>query len=99
MPSRSSFVIRFKTAAALVVALVLFGCAALQPTRSTPQESAVVTGIASGRASVAGEKSYVLRTANGRVYFVSQVLRKPVKEGDSVELELAPNGAARIREK
>ena len=96
MRSKSSIPVRFK-AAAFAAALALFGCAALQPTPSTPQESAVVTGIASGRASVAGEKSYVLRTANGRVYFISQVLRKPLQEGDAVELELAPNGA-RIRE-
>jgi hypothetical protein len=97
MPSRSIVPQRCKAAAALVSALVLFACAT--PGVSTPRESAVVTGIASGRASVAGEKSYVLRTAGGRVYFVSQVLNKPVKEGDFVELELAPGGAARIRER
>jgi hypothetical protein len=97
MPSSLIIAVRVKAAAALLAALVLFGCAA--PGVATPQESAVVTGIASGRASVAGEKSYVLRTAGGRVYFVSQVLKKPLKEGDFVELELAPNGAPRIRER
>jgi len=98
-PSSASIAVRFAAAAVLGVALVLFGCAAPQTARSTPQESAVVTGVASGRASVPGEKSYVLRAANGRVYFVSQVLRKPMKEGDLVELELDTHGAARIREK
>lgn len=98
-PSRASIAVRFAAAGVLGVALVLVGCAAPKSRPSTFQESAVVTGIASGRASVAGEKSYVLRTANGRVYFVSQVLEKPMKEGDLVELELATNGAARIREK
>ncbi len=97
MPSRTSIRFRFKAAAALGAVLVLFGCATSRPSSPAPEESAIVTGIASGRASVAGEKSYVLRTAGGRVYFVSQVLRKPVKEGDFVALELAPNGA-RIRE-
>ncbi len=98
MPSRSSIRFRFKAAAALGAVFVLFGCAAPRPASPAAEESAIVTGIASGRASVAGEKSYVLRTAKGRVYFISQVLGKPLKEGDSVELELTPNGA-RIREK
>lgn len=98
MPSPSSVRGCSKTAAALGLALVLFGCAAPRPTASSAEESAIVTGITAGRASVAGEKSYVLRTANGRVYFISQVLSKPVKEGDSVALEFAPGGA-RIREK
>ena len=99
MPSRTSIRFRFKAAAALGAALVLFGCAGSRQSSPTLEESAIVTGIASGRASVAGEKSYVLRTANGRVYLVSQVLKKPAKEGDTVELELAPNGATRIRER
>lgn len=99
MPSRSSIRFRCKVAAALGAALVLFGCAGTGPSSPTAAESAIVTGIASGRASVAGEKSYVLRTAGGRVYLVSQVLKKPMKEGDTVELELAPNGATRIRER
>jgi len=99
MPSRSPLRFRFKAAAALGAALVLSGCAAPGPSSSAPRESAVVTGITAGRASVAGEKSYVLRTASGRVFFISQVLRTPVKEGDSVDLEPAPNGATRIRER
>jgi hypothetical protein len=88
-----------KTAAGCAAALVLFACAAPQTSPSTGREAAVVTGITAGRASVAGEKSYVLRTAGGRVYFVSQVLAKPLKEGDSVLLEFAPNGAVRIGER
>jgi hypothetical protein len=97
MYAGSSVLIR--RAAAIVLAFIVCGCAVIGSGPSTPREAAVVTGIMSGRASVAGEMSYVLRTANGRVHLVSQVLRNPVKEGDSVELELASGGAARIRER
>jgi len=98
MPARSSRPSCLAAVAALA-SLLLVGCAAPQAFLPTPRESAVVTGIASGRASVAGEKSYVLRTASGRVYMVSQVLGKPVKEGDFIEIELPSSGAARIRER
>jgi hypothetical protein len=42
---------------------------------------------------------YGTRTPGGRVYFVTQSLKQPPKEGDVVELELGNNGTARIREK
>jgi hypothetical protein len=42
---------------------------------------------------------YGLRTPGGRVYFVTQNLSKPLKEGDVVEIELGRNGSARIRER
>ena len=61
--------------------------------------SAVVTGVSNGRASVPSEKMYALRTASGRVYFVTQSLKKPLKEGETVELEIGNKGSARIRER
>ena len=91
--------LRCRAAAALVLALLLCACAGLAPAPSTPAETAVVTGIMSGRASVPGEKTYVLRSANGRVFFVAQVTKTPLKEGEVVELERLPNDAARIRER
>jgi multidrug efflux pump subunit AcrA (membrane-fusion protein) len=99
MQAKSSLRSRGKAVAALVFALLLCACAGLAPAPSTPAETAVVTGIMAGRASVPGEKSFVLRSANGRVFFVSQVTKSPLKEGDVVELERQPNGAARIRER
>jgi len=42
---------------------------------------------------------YGLRTASGRVYFVTQTLKKPLKEGETVELEIGNKGSARIRER
>lgn len=76
--------------------LFLAACSTLRPGASTP---AVVTGIASGRASVPGEMVYGLRTASGRVYFVSQRLSAPLREGETVEIDVNSQGQARIRER
>jgi hypothetical protein len=86
----------FKPVIALGLSILLSSCAALQPASSL---TAVVTGISNGRASVPNEMMYGLRTPGGRVYFVTQSLTQPAKEGDVVELELGNNGTARIREK
>jgi hypothetical protein len=80
----------------LAALLFLAACSALRPGVATP---AVVTGIASGRASAPGEMVYGLRTASGRVYFVSQRLSAPLKEGDTVDIEVNSQGQARIRER
>ncbi|HLP76830.1 MAG TPA: hypothetical protein VK327_07915 [Candidatus Paceibacterota bacterium] len=45
------------------------------------------------------EKMYGLRVPSGRVYFVTQSLKTPLKEGDTVEIELNDSGKPRIREK
>ena len=86
----------FKIIFTLCLSVVLFGCTALKPASST---TAVVTGVSNGRASVPDEMIYGLRTPGGRVYFVTQRVRRPLKEGDVVEIELWANGTARIREK
>ena len=80
--------------------ILLSACSALKSTSSESKPtSAVVTGVSNGRASVSSEKMYGLRTASGRVYFVTQSLKKPLKEGEAVELEIGNNGSARIRER
>jgi hypothetical protein len=85
---------------ALALAILLSGCTALKTaTSGPPLSTAVVTGIASGRASVPNERMYGLRTPGGRVYFVTQSLRQPLKEGDVVEIETGNGGAMRIRER
>ena len=86
----------FKLVIALSLSILLSACTALKPVSSL---TAVVTGISNGRANVPNEMMYGLRTPGGRVYFVTQSLKQPPKEGDVVELELGVNGTARIREK
>jgi len=86
--------------ATLGLIILLSACSALISTSSDAKPtSAVVTGVSNGRASVPSEKMYGLRTANGRVYFVTQSLKKPLKEGATVELEIGNKGSARIRER
>ena len=86
--------------ATLGLIILLSACSALKSTSSESKPtSAVVTGVSNGRASVPNEKMYGLRTASGRVYFVTQTLKKPLKEGETVELEIGNKGSARIRER
>ena len=86
----------FKLVIAITLSILLSACTALKPASSS---SAIVTGISNGRASVPNEMMYGLRTPGGRVYFVTQSLKQPPKEGDVVELELGNNNTARIHEK
>jgi hypothetical protein len=86
----------FKLIIALCLSILFSACTALKPASSS---TAIVTGISNGRASVPNEMMYGTRTPGGRVYFVTQSLKQPPKEGDVVELELGNNGTARIREK
>ena len=80
--------------------LVLSACTALKHAPSDSHVvSVMVTGISSGRASVPSEKTYSLRTATGYVYFVRQSLTKPLKEGDTTNLEVGSGNFARIIEK
>jgi hypothetical protein len=68
------------------LALTLSACASMsRPSALT----ATVTGIAAGRASLPAERVYVLRTASGRVYTISQVIDNPPKIGDAVFIEPA----------
>jgi len=86
--------------ATLGLIILLSACSVLKSTSSEAKPtSAVVTGVSNGRASVPNEKMYGLRVASGRVYFVTQSLKKPLKEGDTAELEIGNNGSARIRER
>ena len=86
--------------ATLGLIILLSACSVLKSTSSEAKPtSAVVTGVSNGRASVPNEKMYGLRVASGRVYFVTQSLKKPLKEGETVELEIGNKGSARIREK
>ena len=80
----------------ITLCISLAACAALKPAASS---TATVTGLSNGRASVPNEMMYGLRTPGGRVYFVTQSLKQPLKEGDVVEIELGNNDTARIREK
>jgi len=90
----------FRFLATLGLIILLSACSALEPrTPDAKSTSAVVTGVSNGRASVPNEKMYGLRVASGRVYFVTQSLKKPLKEGETVELEIGNKGSARIREK
>jgi hypothetical protein len=92
------FMPRFLAMLGLII--MLSACSALESTSSEAKPtSAVVTGVSNGRASVPSEKMYGLRTASGRVYFVTQSLKKPLKEGETAELEIGNNGQARIRER
>ena len=75
------------------LALFLSACAALS---TSPGIKATVTGISTGRASAPTERSYVLRTAAGRVFMVSQVLDKPPNIGDVVIVEPVNKGEMRI---
>ena len=85
---------------ALGVAIFLSACSSVRSVPAgLPDSTAVVTGISNGRASVPDEKMYGLRTPGGRVYFATHSLSIPQKEGDVVEIELARNGSARIRER
>ena len=86
----------FKLVVTLSLCILLSACIALKPAASS---TATVTGISNGRASVPNEMMYGLRTPGGRVYFVSQSVKRPLKEGDVVEIEIGSNGTARIREK
>jgi hypothetical protein len=80
--------------------IVLSACTSLKHTASESRAStAVVTSVSNGRMSVPNERMYGLRVSSGRVYFVTQSLKKPVKEGDSVEIEVSDSGVARIRER
>ena len=89
----------FATLALIILLSVCSACSALKSTSSESKPtSAIVTGVSNGRASVPNEKMYGLRTASGRVYFVTQSLKKPLIEGDRVEIDLGSNNAARIRE-
>jgi hypothetical protein len=92
---------RFLATLGLIILLsVCSACSALKSTSSESKPtSAVVTGVSNGRASVPNEKMYGLRTASGRVYFVTQSLKKPLKEGETVELEIENSSLARIRER
>ena len=85
----------------LGVLMHLAACGALRPipTNSTTTTAATVTGVASGRANAPEEKVYGLRTPGGRVYFVSQRLSSPLKEGDTVDIEVSAQGNARIRQR
>ena len=86
----------------VVLSLAVFfpGCAGLNPALSgTSVSTAVVTGISNGRASIPDEKMYGLRIPSGRVYFVTQSLKKQLKEGDTVEIEVGNGRSPRIREK
>lgn len=79
---------------------LLSACTTLKPGPSDAESvtHAVVTSVSTGRASVPDEMSYGLRTPGGRVYFVTQRMKRPPKEGDAVEIELGRSGTARIRE-
>jgi len=80
--------------------IVLSACTSLRHTASESRvNTAVVTGVSNGRMSVPNERMYGLRVPSGHVYFVTQSLKKPLKEGDAVEIELSDGGSARIREK
>ena len=80
--------------------IILSACTAVKPTPSESRATtAIVTGVSNGRMSVPNEKMYGLRIPSGRVYFVTQSLKKPLKEGDTVEIEIGATGSPRIREK
>jgi len=80
--------------------IILSACTALKRTASEFRATtAIVTGVSNGRMSVPNEKMYGLRIPSGRVYFVTQSLKKPLKEGDTVEIEIGATGSPRIREK
>ena len=81
--------------------MLLAACGALRPihTNSTNSTTATVTSVASGRASAPEQKVYGLRTPGGRVYFVSQRLSSPLKEGDMVDIEVSGQGHVRIRDR
>lgn len=83
---------------ALLAAVLLAGCASLGPATPGARESAVVTGVANGRAAVPAERLYVLRTRSGRLLTTTQALKRVLKEGDTVEIERAGNGRVLIRE-
>ena len=88
-----------KLLATLGLIILLSACSTIERISSeTKATSAVVTGVSNGRASVPDEKMYGLRTASGRVYFVTQSLKKPLKEGDRVGIDVRSNNAVRIRE-
>ena len=89
----------FKLIGALLFAVILPGCAVLKPAASGPVESAVVTGVANGRANVPAERLYVLRTSSGRMVTTTQALKQVLKEGDKVDIERGSNGRVFIREK
>lgn len=78
---------------------LLTACAGLtQTARPAHTSTAIVTSIANGRKSEPAERMYGVRVPSGRVYFVTQRLKKPPKEGDSVEIEVGDGSAVRIRE-
>jgi len=80
--------------------IVLSACTSLKHTTSeSPVSMAIVTGVSNGRMGVPSERMYGLRVPSGRVYFVTQSLRRPLKEGDTVEIEVGNSGSARIHEK
>ena len=84
---------------ALGLAIAISGCAALKPaTSSGPIESAVVTGVANGSAKIPAERLYVLRTNSGRMVTTTQALKRPLKEGDRVEIDRERNGTVHILE-
>lgn len=75
------------------ITLALVACSTPSP---LPDAKATVTGITEARA---GEKTYLLRTAAGRTYIITQALAVPPKVGDVVEIESsgATHSAARIK--
>jgi hypothetical protein len=75
------------------LALTLSACATMSKPGGT---TATVTGVASGRASVPAEREFVLRTATGRVYVISQVINNPPNVGDVVLIEPVDKGSMRI---
>lgn len=79
---------------------LLTACSGSMPTVTPAHTStAIVTSIANGRKNMLAERMYGLRVPSGRVYFVTQSLKKPLKEGDSVEIEVGNGSAVRIRER
>jgi hypothetical protein len=76
----------------LVLMVALTACSTSAP---LPDAKATVTGITEGRG---GDKTYLLRTAAGRTYIVTQALSVPPKIGDVVDIESSTTpGAARIK--
>jgi hypothetical protein len=84
----------------ILLALVLLAACAIPVQTDKPAtRTAIVTSIASGRKSVPAEQVYGLRLPGGRVYFVTQSVKHPLRTGDSVEIEVSQEGTARIRER
>lgn len=80
--------------------IVLSACTTLKRQATESRAStAVVTSVSNGRMSIPNERMYGLRVASGRVYFVTQSLKTPLKEGDTVEIDVGAGSTARVRER